>query len=108
MQLTGLTGAKAGAPPSSPTELCTVMTHSNNKKIVTVMTEEDGGVTSVMMVAVDNNGGWGGRRPNRRRWRLEVVLPSPALPPSHKDCGSRGAQKPVARRDPRLPWDCGV
>ena len=65
MRLTGLTGAEAGAPPSSPIKLHMVASHPNDKKIVTAMTEEDGGVTSVPMVAADDNGGRRGRRPNR-------------------------------------------
>ena len=32
-----------------------------------------------MMVAANDDRGRGGRRPSRRRWRLEVVLPSPTL-----------------------------
>ena len=50
------------------------------------------------MVTADDDGGRGDRRPSRRRWQLEVVLPSSALPPSRDGGGLRGAQKPVARR----------
>ena len=39
---------------------------------------------------------WRARRPSPKP-RLEVILPSPALPPSRDGGGSRGAQKPVAR-----------
>ena len=50
------------------------------------------------MVAANDDGGRGGRRPSRRRWRLEVILPSPTLSTSHDDGGWSGAQKPVVRR----------
>ena len=38
-----------------------------------------------MMVAANNDRERGGRRPSRRRWRLEVVLPSPPLSTSRDD-----------------------
>ncbi len=57
MRSTGLTGAKAGAPPSSPAELRIVASYPNEKKIAMAMTEEDGGITSVTMAAADDNGG---------------------------------------------------
>ena len=65
MRLTGLTGAEAGAPPSSPAKLRIAALHPNDKKIVMAMMEEDGGITSVTMVAADNDGGCGGHCPNR-------------------------------------------
>ena len=86
-----LAGAEAWAPPSSPAKLHIVALHPNDKKIAITMPEEDGGGTDVTMVAVDNDDGRGGRRQNRRHWRLKVVLPSPALPPSCNNSGSRGA-----------------
>ena len=92
----GLAGAEAGALPSSPAELCIVASHPN-KGIAMAMMEEEGGGSSAMMVAADDDGGRGRRRLIRRRWRLEVVLPSSALPPSCNDGGLKGAQKPVAR-----------
>ena len=49
------------------------------------------------MVAEDDAGGCGCCCPSRRRWRLEVVLPSSALPPSCNNGGLRGAPKPVVR-----------
>jgi hypothetical protein len=91
VHLTGLAGAEAGAPPSSPTKLRIVASHPNNKKIAMTMTEEDEGGTSVTMVVADNNGGRGDRHPNCHRWRFGVVLSSHALPPSCNDGGSRGA-----------------
>ena len=77
-------------PPSCALSCCTLTT-----KIAMTMMEEEGGGTSVMMVAADVNGRHGGHHPNHRRWQLKVILPSPALPPSHDYGGSRGAQKPV-------------
>ena len=94
---TGLAGAEAGAPPSSPAEVRVVASHPDNE-IATKMMEEKGGRSSATMVTADDDGGRGDRRPSRRRWRLEVILPSSALPPSRDDGDLRGAQKPVARR----------
>jgi len=90
-------GAEAGAPSSSPAEVHIVASHPDNE-IATAMMEEKGGRSSATMVMADNDGGRGDRRPSRRRWQLEVVLPSSALPPSRDGGGLRGAQKPVARR----------
>ena len=61
------------------------------------MMEEEGGGSSTTMVAADDAGGHGGHCPSCRRWRLEVILPSSALPPSCDDGGLRGKQKQVAR-----------
>ncbi len=95
--LTGLAGAEAGAPPSSLAEVRIVASHPDNE-IATKMMEEKGGRSSATMVTADDDGGCGNRCPSRRRWRIEVILPSSALLPSRDDGGLRGAQKPVARR----------
>ena len=93
MRLPGLARAEAGVPPSSPAKLCIAASHHNNK-IATMMTEEDGGGASATIAVEDNNSRNDGRHPSQSRWRREVVLPSPALPPSRDNGGSRGAQKP--------------
>ena len=92
---TVLAGAKAGAPPSSPAEVRVVVSHPDNE-IVMAMMEKKGGRLSATMVTADNDGGRGDHRPSRRRWRLKVILPSSALPPSRNDGRLRGTQKPVA------------
>ena len=90
----GLARAKYGVPPSSPAKVRIVASHPDNK-IKTAMMEEERGSSSTTMVMADNVGRRGGRRPSHRRWRLEAVLPSSALPPSRDDGGLRGTQKPV-------------
>ena len=93
MRLTGLTGAEAGAPPSSPAKLRIAALHPNDKKN---SDGDDGGGRRHHQC--DN--GCGGQR-RRVQWplpepRLKVVLPSPTLLPSRNDGGLRGAHKPVA------------
>ena len=94
--LTGLAGAEAGAQPSSPIEVHIIALHPNNQ-IATAVMEDEGGGLSATMVTADNDGRRGNRRPTHHCWRLEVVLPSSALPRSRDNSGLRGAQKPFAR-----------
>ena len=93
---TGLAKAEAGAgaPPSSPAKVCIVTLHPDNE-IATVMMDEEGGGLSATMVTADDDGERGDHRPSHRRWRLEVILPSSALPPSCNGGGLRGPQKPI-------------
>ena len=95
--LTGLTGTKAEALPSSPAKVRIAVLHPDDK-IVTAMMDEEGGGSRATMVTAEDDGKRGNHRLSRRCWRLKVVLPSSALLPSHNDGGLRGPQKPVARR----------